>query len=287
MASPQVEDGYTRIANEVIEHLYSAGMNGTEWDVVMLLIRETWGWKQKSAAISIARFVELTCRPRNGVRDAIKHLKQRGILLELVPSTFKRPAQWQVNKDWESWGKPRGARFGRGSRIGPLPEVAPSEGQLLIRAQGAVSDPLYRNKENLKKVKAKIVPVADAPTTKTSPAVGRKRKTGLAAPFLVEGRLLDWTLGNLPDINLPDQIERFCDHHRKVGSLFLDWDAAWRTWVRNIPLFTRSQALPRASPPKRDRVEELRQICEADEERRKKLFEEDAKLGHIPVHKSH
>jgi len=26
---------------------------------------------------------------------------------------------------------------------------------------------------------------------------------------------------------------QFRDHHLKVGSLFLDWHAAWRTWVRN------------------------------------------------------
>jgi uncharacterized protein YdaU (DUF1376 family) len=29
------------------------------------------------------------------------------------------------------------------------------------------------------------------------------------------------------------QLERFKDHHRKMGSKFADWQAAWGTWVRN------------------------------------------------------
>lgn len=34
-------------------------------------------------------------------------------------------------------------------------------------------------------------------------------------------------------VGVADQFERFLDHHRAKGSVFRDWDAAWRTWVRN------------------------------------------------------
>jgi hypothetical protein len=30
-----------------------------------------------------------------------------------------------------------------------------------------------------------------------------------------------------------DEFERFADYHRAKGSVFANWDAAWRTWVRN------------------------------------------------------
>lgn len=36
--------------------------------------------------------------------------------------------------------------------------------------------------------------------------------------------------------NLPQAVrmfERFADYHRSKGNLMADWDAAWRTWVRN------------------------------------------------------
>lgn len=35
--------------------------------------------------------------------------------------------------------------------------------------------------------------------------------------------------------------ETFCDHHRAKGSEFADWDAAWRTWVRNEIKFRKPQ----------------------------------------------
>ena len=33
--------------------------------------------------------------------------------------------------------------------------------------------------------------------------------------------------------NIIEQWDRFIDYHRAKGSTFVDWDAAWRTWVRN------------------------------------------------------
>jgi hypothetical protein len=30
-----------------------------------------------------------------------------------------------------------------------------------------------------------------------------------------------------------DEFDRFADYHRAKGSVFADWDASWRTWVRN------------------------------------------------------
>lgn len=33
------------------------------------------------------------------------------------------------------------------------------------------------------------------------------------------------------------EADQFVDHHRKVGSIFVDWKAAWRTWVRNAIKF--------------------------------------------------
>lgn len=34
------------------------------------------------------------------------------------------------------------------------------------------------------------------------------------------------------------ETEQFRDHHRKVGNLFADWNAAWRGWMRRVPEFT-------------------------------------------------
>jgi uncharacterized protein YdaU (DUF1376 family) len=36
-----------------------------------------------------------------------------------------------------------------------------------------------------------------------------------------------------------EEFAQFRDHHAKLGSVMADWDAAWRTWVRNIKKFQR------------------------------------------------
>lgn len=43
MASPQIENGYTTIANEILDHLYKQPLNGTELKVVMCILRYTFG----------------------------------------------------------------------------------------------------------------------------------------------------------------------------------------------------------------------------------------------------
>lgn len=30
-----------------------------------------------------------------------------------------------------------------------------------------------------------------------------------------------------------EEFDKFSDYHRAKGSVFADWDASWRTWVRN------------------------------------------------------
>ena len=44
MANPQIENGYTAIANEILDHLYKQSLNGTELKVVMCILRYTFGF---------------------------------------------------------------------------------------------------------------------------------------------------------------------------------------------------------------------------------------------------
>lgn len=58
MASPQIENGYTTIANEILDHLYKQPLNGTELKVVMCILRYTFGFRRKSHKLS-ASFMSL------------------------------------------------------------------------------------------------------------------------------------------------------------------------------------------------------------------------------------
>lgn len=45
-------------------------------------------------------------------------------------------------------------------------------------------------------------------------------------------------------VSLEVEVEQFRDHHRAKGSTYKDWDAAFRTWLRNAPKFSNGKATP-------------------------------------------
>jgi hypothetical protein len=63
----------------------------------------------------------------------------------------------------------------------------------------------------------------------------------------------DWALAESPGINLFDETEHFKDHHIANGNKFIDWERAWKNWIRNSKKFNRntsSQKQASFEPPK-------------------------------------
>ena len=81
MVNPQAENGHTDIAHEVLEHLYSAGLTAVQWDVLMCILRQSWGWKQKTVEISIRELSKDTGRHRNNISRALSQLSERNLIL--------------------------------------------------------------------------------------------------------------------------------------------------------------------------------------------------------------
>ena len=51
MANPQLENGFTRIANEILEALSKAELSGSEFRLAIAILRFTYGMQKKSAEI--------------------------------------------------------------------------------------------------------------------------------------------------------------------------------------------------------------------------------------------
>lgn len=81
MASPQIEDGYTVIANEILDALCVSTVGGSEYQVLMTIIRKTYGWNKKSDYISYSQLVEITGLARRTVIYAVRNLEVKNMII--------------------------------------------------------------------------------------------------------------------------------------------------------------------------------------------------------------
>ncbi|CAG9172453.1 replication protein [Cupriavidus respiraculi] len=83
-STPQLEDGFTRIANELMDALLGAGMTSRQWAVAMAVIRKTYGFNKKSDDIGLSQIASMTGIAKSHVSVAIRELEGRGILTRSV-----------------------------------------------------------------------------------------------------------------------------------------------------------------------------------------------------------
>lgn len=80
MASPQLENGFTPIANELMDALVKVDLSGTEWRVLLLILRQSYGWSRKSADLSHNDIARRTGMSRGAAIKAVKRLIARRML---------------------------------------------------------------------------------------------------------------------------------------------------------------------------------------------------------------
>lgn len=102
MASPQCEDGYTRIANELLEAISKKRIPGQELRIVLTVIRKTYGFSKKSDQISYGQIAKATGIPRTRVIMHIKSLVSKKVLGSLNNGT-RQPSTIWINKDYSQW----------------------------------------------------------------------------------------------------------------------------------------------------------------------------------------
>lgn len=96
MASPQLDDGFIRIVNAIIEALARVQISGHAWRLLMVVIRKTYGWGKKCDWISNSQFVALTGMNKQRVSEAMKELRERNILMRSGLSVG-------LQKDYTQW----------------------------------------------------------------------------------------------------------------------------------------------------------------------------------------
>jgi phage replication O-like protein O len=91
MASPQVENGHTRICNELFERIMLHPFSARELKVIMAIIRKTYGYHKKSDRISLSQISKMTgIRGRNHVAEVLAGLVNKNIVIRERTSSTSR-----------------------------------------------------------------------------------------------------------------------------------------------------------------------------------------------------
>lgn len=101
MASPQLENGYAQISNEILEAFARYPSLGSEaFQVLALVLRYTYGFHRKSAELSISFIAKGTGMKRANVVRATERLVSKRILVheKSALSLNKNHDEWVVSK---------------------------------------------------------------------------------------------------------------------------------------------------------------------------------------------
>ncbi|WP_306009365.1 replication protein [Bacillus sp. MMSF_3328] len=103
MASPQLKNGFTRIANEILLQIMRVNLNGTQFRIVMAIWRYTYGYKgRKEYEMPISLIASLINASRSQVNRELSDLIER----KIISSNGIGPSGGRIlgfNKDYEKW----------------------------------------------------------------------------------------------------------------------------------------------------------------------------------------
>lgn len=122
MANPQLEDGFTRIANELLEVTYRYKFNASQLAIIMCVWRFTFGFQRKRHTIAVSFISEATGIHKKQVQREINTLFSNNVLLIEKEATNKTAREIKINKNYMEWTiESRGSELvpSRGSELVP------------------------------------------------------------------------------------------------------------------------------------------------------------------------
>lgn len=98
MAAPQLENGHTQIANELLEHMIQLHLSPNQWQILLCVVRKTYGYHKKVDDIANSQIVMATGLCKAVVSRALHSLEEMRVIT-------RRGKTIGVQKDWELWHK--------------------------------------------------------------------------------------------------------------------------------------------------------------------------------------
>ena len=103
MAGPQLENGFTQIANELLEAIMRTNFNATQLKIIFCVIRFTYGFQRKSHTLSISFISRHIGISKRNISDELSKLINSNVLIVPEDYTATTGRKLQLNKDYKEW----------------------------------------------------------------------------------------------------------------------------------------------------------------------------------------
>ncbi|HBC2537774.1 TPA: replication protein [Enterobacter cloacae] len=229
-----IDDGYTRFANELLEAIASADLTARQLKVMLAYIRKTYGFNKKTDRIADEQVAQLTGLSRQNVNKAKKELISMNCL-------FMDGSQIGVNKEVSAW------QFSKCLQVSNL--VSKQETRNVSNLETSrVSNLETHKRHSLKTTKNNINKPPIVPQAESSPKPEKIKKRATQFPKDFSPTEGNQKLATELGVDLHGEMAAFSDYHQSKGSTFKDWNLALNNWLRNAVRFGRkSQPLQRQS----------------------------------------
>ncbi|WP_312448234.1 conserved phage C-terminal domain-containing protein [Lacrimispora sp.] len=103
VSGPQLEDGYTRVANELLEAVFHADFNGAQIRILLCLIRNTYGYGRKECEFSNSFVAKGTGLNKKSVALVMNSLQEGKVITVTQQPTYTSPKKVKLNKCIKEW----------------------------------------------------------------------------------------------------------------------------------------------------------------------------------------
>lgn len=102
MESPQLENGYLKIANEIFDAFCRTRISGVERQILDCILRKTYGWGKCEDAISLSQFAVMTGVKKPNIERAINGLLSKKIIT-IIKNDNDGINVYRFVKDFSKW----------------------------------------------------------------------------------------------------------------------------------------------------------------------------------------
>jgi phage replication O-like protein O len=101
LTNPQKENGYTPIANEILEQIAQVKLSPTQYRIIFIVWRYTYGFNRKSHDLSLGFLNKATGCEKRQLQRELKKLEEMNIIKQNIKNGKSRAVSF--NKHYDKW----------------------------------------------------------------------------------------------------------------------------------------------------------------------------------------